>query len=96
LNEKIKWEYAYSQVLSEVVDAYKKEHKDERIQPSKREERGKVNVYDVEQADIDEAYVKTVNAWALAVYESYRSGHQISKDIADKFKERMNFKTISK
>ena len=89
LNDNIHWNYKLSPILSEVVDEYKKTHREERILPPQVEKRGAVTVIDVEKTLDDKEYIQLVNKWAKEVYDSFTNGHEISKEISALFKTKI-------
>ncbi len=85
----IRWKYAYTAILSEVVDAFKIEHSDQVIEPPAVQERGETTITDVEKATSGGQYMNLVDQWARGAFESFKDGHPIARSIAKRFKTRI-------
>lgn len=89
LQDKIVWEYKYSVLLSEILKSYKEIKPNEIIASPNRKKRGEITVTDIEGHSSDEQYLKMVTHWATSVFDSYSEGHDIAKEIANLFKQKI-------
>ncbi|MBC3881089.1 hypothetical protein H8K35_00755 [Undibacterium sp. LX40W] len=89
LVDEIDWDYDLTTVLNEVLDDYKLEHPQEKIQEPDEAHRAKITVTDVDASHDEEEYIDLVWEWAEQVYASFADSHVIARRVAEQFKQRM-------
>lgn len=86
---KIAWNYSLSPKLSDYLNAYKKNRKDEYLRPPERLNRGKLTSTDILAVSEDPEKCKIyIEHWAKDVYESWSSHHALIDTIAKGFLNR--------
>jgi len=84
--KKYKWSYNKSPLLSNFIDAYKKENHTEILIPPNPVERGNINVIDVINSSNSEDECKSmIEKWAISVYDSWKEHHSLVDKIANGF-----------
>lgn len=86
----ILWQYSYSPILSHVLDSYKVDHPNERIQTPDPGLRGALTVNDAEQAESDADYREIVSQWSRSVLLAYEAGYGIAEGLADLFLKQLD------
>ena len=87
LVDRIQWEYAYSPLLSEVLDVYKMNRTQEYIHSPDAAYRTKITVLDVDAAQDEKTHIALAWRWAHEVYASYTNGHHIVATLSQQFKD---------
>ncbi len=83
----IKWDYAKTPLLSNIINAYKKD-KTEFLTPPPFGERGQLTTLDLLNASTPEECINVVKSWATEVYHSFSEHQTLISSLANSFLNR--------
>ena len=85
-NYRVKWTYKHSPKLSDYINRYKMNHRNEYLIPPKVLERGKLTTTDVQSKSTSEEECKNmIKKWAEEVYSVLGESHIVVDKIAKEF-----------
>jgi hypothetical protein len=84
----IKWDYAKTPILSNVINEYKRDRR-EFLPPPPLKQRGEMTSSDIVNARDSSDCMQLVQSWAYAVYRAYFSHHDIAAKLSAKFLAKM-------
>ncbi|UTW61237.1 hypothetical protein KFE98_14600 [bacterium SCSIO 12741] len=85
----VNWSYALSPKLSDHLNVYKQQHKDEQLTPPPCLHRGSITTTDILRVSEDAETCKTaIEKWAREVYQAWNEHHAVVEFIAKGFLER--------
>ncbi|MEZ4901523.1 MAG: DUF5946 family protein [Spirosomataceae bacterium] len=87
LEKNIKWDYSKTPLLSNIINAYKKD-KTEFLTPPRPGERGQLTTVDLLNASTPEECVDIVKSWATEVYHSFSVHQMLISLLANNFLNR--------
>ncbi|WP_017257778.1 DUF5946 family protein [Pedobacter arcticus] len=85
LEEKVKWDYKISPLLSNYLNEYKLNRPNEFLLPPKPLERGNITAKDLVKATTDDECVELIKSWTEEVYNAWNANHSIVSQIAKGF-----------
>lgn len=85
--KKIKWQYALTPLLSNIINEYKRDRKETLAAPPPKQ-RGAITTAGLLQAQTAEQCRQIVHDWAYSVYTAFDMHHTVAGNIASKFMER--------
>lgn len=80
----IKWDYAKTPILSNVINEYKR-NKKELLQPPPLKQRGEITSSDIVKAKDASDCMQLVQSWAYVVYSAYSAHHGVVAQLSAKF-----------
>lgn len=83
ITKKIVWDYNKSTILSDFLNEYKINRPNEVLDPPQPCERGLITAKEVNDVSSAEECIKKIKKWAIEVYNTWSSNHQIVSVIAD-------------
>lgn len=95
LENKVKWEYKKSPLLSNYLNKYKLSRLKEMLVAPKAMERGNITAKDLKQATSADEGVALISKWAEEVYQAWNSNHKIVSQIANGFIDAIKYKTTA-
>jgi hypothetical protein len=87
LERKIKWDYAKTPLLSNIINAYKKD-RTEFLTPPPFGERGHLTTSDLLKASTPKECVNIVKNWATEVYHAFADHHTLISSLANSYLNR--------